>query len=157
MITPDNLKKGDRIVLVAPAGNIDKNIVMSAKNRLEGWGLEVILGKYLFNDNFQYSASDQERLQDFQLALDDISIKAVLCARGGYGTIRIIDRLNFDNFRRNPKWIIGFSDITVLHAHIHNHFGIETIHGTMAAGLADDNTTSDSLHTILFGKRRNQI
>jgi len=155
MITPDYLKKGDRIALVAPAGKIDNKIVDSAKQRLERWGLEVTLGKHLFNAFFQYSANDQERLQDFQFALDDSSVRAILCARGGYGTIRIIDRLNFHNFRRHRKWIIGFSDITVLHAHIHNRLGIETIHGTMAGGLADDNTTSDSLRTILFGETLN--
>ncbi|MEZ5083315.1 MAG: LD-carboxypeptidase [Bacteroidales bacterium] len=155
MTTPRNLIKGDKIAILAPAGKINKKIVLQAKKTINGWGLKVALGKHIFNPYFSYSATDAERLEDFQRMLDDPTIKAILCARGGYGSARIIDQLDFKNFKKNPKWIIGFSDITVLHNHILKHYGIETIHGTMAAGLDDSvifPETSDSLKKVLFGE-----
>lgn len=151
MIRPEYLNKGDRIALIAPAGKIAGEIVAAAIQTLEQWGLEVVRGQYLLKGNFQYAATDRERMHDLQQALDDPSIRAILCGRGGYGSIRIIDALNFNKFRHQPKWIIGFSDITVLHAHIHTNFGIETIHGPMASGLAREDEASDSLRSSLFG------
>ncbi len=151
MITPRYLEKGDKIAIIAPAGKIKREVVNSAVKVLEGWGLQIELGENLFNDHFQYAATDEERLQDFQKALDDLEIRAILCARGGYGLIRIIDKLDFTNFQKNPKWIIGFSDVTVLHSHIHTNFGIETIHATMIAGLMDSHS-SESLRKTLFGE-----
>lgn len=155
MKTPNNLIKGDKVAIIAPAGKIDEKIVLKAKEAIEKWGLKVELAKHIFNSYYSYSASDAKRLEDFQFMLDDPDIKAILCARGGYGTARIIDRFNFKNFRENPKWIIGFSDITVLHNHIQQHFGIETIHGTMAAGLNINGKfpkTVNSLKNALFGE-----
>jgi muramoyltetrapeptide carboxypeptidase len=151
MTTPEYLSTGDRIAIVAPAGKIKQKTIDSAAETLKSWGLEVVFGKHLFRDAFQYSATDDERLSDLQKALDDPSIKAVLCARGGYGTVRIIDRINFDRFKHAPKWIIGFSDITVLHAHIHSNLGIETIHSAMAAGIAEEGPAPASLKALLFG------
>ncbi len=151
MITPDPLNQGDCIAIVAPAGKIPQKTVENAAEVFRHWGLEIVLGKHLFSNAFQYSASDQNRLLDLQQALDDPSIKAVFCARGGYGTIRIIDRINWAGFRKAPKWVIGFSDITVIHAHLHVHFGTESIHGTMAAGLTGDGPGPESLRSTLFG------
>lgn len=151
MITPQYLNKGDKIAIVAPAGKIKSKIVDSAVKVIEDWGLKVVSGDNIFNDHFQYAATDKERLQDFQKALDNKEIKAILCARGGYGLIRIIDKLDFTNFQKNPKWIVGFSDITILHSHIYTNYGIETIHGTMTAGLKDS-ASAESLRKALFGK-----
>ena len=151
MITPGCLAKGDKIVIVAPAGKIAKKKVDAAIKVLESWGLDAVLGANLFNDHFQYAATDDERLADLQQSLDDDSVKAILFARGGYGVIRILDKLNFSKFCKNPKWLIGFSDITILHSHIHQNFKIETIHATMAAGLADP-VSAESLKSILFGE-----
>jgi muramoyltetrapeptide carboxypeptidase len=151
MKTPAYLKSGDKITIVAPAGKILKEKVDTAAEIIEGWGIRVVLGNNLFHDHFQYSAPDRERLDDMQQALDDNSVKAILFARGGYGLIRILDQLDFSNFRKNPKWLIGFSDITILHSHIQNNFRIETIHATMAAGLTNLEA-AESLRKALLGE-----
>jgi len=151
MTTPQYLNKGDKFAIIAPAGKISKEKVETAINILQGWGLEIVLGANLFNDHYQYAATDKERLADLQQALDDHSVKAILFARGGYGVIRILDQIDFSDFRQNPKWLIGFSDITIFHSHIHKNFKIETIHATMAAGLTDP-SSAESLRKALFGK-----
>jgi len=156
MKQPEYLIKNDLVAIVAPAGKIDKGKVLAAKKQLENWGLEVVLAPHLFDKYYAFAAQDKDRLKDFQEVLNDPGVKAILCARGGYGTNRIIDRIDFTAFAESPKWIIGFSDITVLHSHIQRHFGIETIHGTMAAGLSGDSEnqeTADSLKRILFGEK----
>ena len=155
LMRPPYLKTGDTIAIVATAGVLkNKKSIEKAIQILEEWGLHVVLGKHVFADNFHFAGTDEERIQDFQLALDDGSIKAILMARGGYGTGRIIDHINFEKFKEHPKWIIGYSDITVLHSHIHN-LGIETIHGMMATSFStenDDKTAAiASLKAVLFG------
>jgi muramoyltetrapeptide carboxypeptidase len=152
MTTPQYLNKGDKFAVIAPAGKISKEKVETAINILLGWGFEVVLGANLFNDHYQYAATDKERLADLQQALDDHSVKAILFARGGYGVIRILDQLDFSNFRKNPKWLIGFSDITIFHSHIHKNLKIETIHATMAAGLTDP-VSAESLRKALFSEK----
>jgi muramoyltetrapeptide carboxypeptidase len=155
MLTPEKLGKGDAIAIVGPAGKIDRSKVKIAKNKLESWGLNVVEGAHLFDNEFQYAANDEKRLMDFQMVLDDPQIKAILAARGGYGAIRIIDRIDFTRFRKNPKWIIGFSDITVIHSHIQSNLGIETIHGCMAGGFDLRKSNRQSLETLkkaLFGE-----
>lgn len=151
MIIPKFLYKGDKIAIVAPAGKVKREVVNAAANMLESWGLQVVIGESLFDDHFQYAATDEKRLKDFQGALNNEEIKAILCARGGYGVVRIVDQLDFSKFSKHPKWIIGFSDITILHAHIHTQFGIETLHATMAAGL-EDKTSTETLRKALFGE-----
>ncbi len=154
MITPAYLKKGDKVAIVAPAGKIDKKKVDNAVAGLEKWGLSVVLGENIFKTSHQYSATDAQRLSDFQKMLDADDIKAIICARGGYGSIRIIDKLDFSEFKKNPKWIVGFSDITIYHSHIYSNLGVETIHGTMAAGFnADGKPTlaTETLKNALFG------
>lgn len=158
MTRPEYLKTSDKIAIVAPAGRIAWEKVNMAVKTLESWGLVVELGDHIFDSNFTYSSNDSNRINDFQKALDNKEIKAILCARGGYGSIRIIDSLDFSEFKKSPKWIIGFSDITILHSHIHFNFNIETIHGIMAAGLNSDSTPSssiDSLKKALFGETLN--
>ena len=154
MITPDYLNKKDKIAIVAPAGKISKEKVETAINILQGWGLEVLLGTNVFNDYYQYAATDSERLIDLQQALDNPSVKAILFARGGYGAIRIIDQVDWSGFSKNPKWLIGFSDITIFHSHIHKNLKIETIHATMTAGLTDP-VSAESLRKALFGEKLN--
>ncbi len=160
MISPNYLQKGDTICIAAPAGRVDRIRVAAAVEVLESWGLKVKLGKHVLESYFNFASTDENRLQDFQRMLDDPSVKAILCARGGYGSNRIIDRLDFDGFVKNPKWIIGFSDITVIHNHIQQHFGIETMHGSMAAGLhhiALFPETAATLRKVLFGEKLNYV
>jgi muramoyltetrapeptide carboxypeptidase len=152
MITPPYLKKGDRIGIVAPARKVSREEIQLAIEIFQKWGLKVVTGKNLFGSENQYSGSDEQRTEDFQKMLDDDSIHAVISARGGYGTLRIIDRLDFKKFQKNPKWIIGYSDITVLHSHIHQNFGIETIHATMPISFCKDEESVEALRNCLFGK-----
>lgn len=151
MTSPPVLKKGDRIGIVACARKISKEEIASAITILQSWGLEVVLSPNLFKVKDQFAGTDEERTADLQVMLDDASIKAVVSARGGYGTIRLIDQLNFTKFKAQPKWIIGYSDITVLHSHIHN-FGIETIHATMPLNFGLNEEATNSLKRVLFGE-----
>jgi muramoyltetrapeptide carboxypeptidase len=155
MITPPPLRKGDRIAIVSPARKITPAFVDPAMHIFSDWGLEVVPGEHLYASYNQFAGSDEQRLSDFQQMLDDSSIRAIICSRGGYGTVRIIDRLDFTKFIENPKWIVGYSDITVLHSHIHRHFGVETLHAIMPINFKDkcDGTPSlNSLKKALFGK-----
>ena len=151
MTTPPYLNKGDKVAIIAPAGKISKEKVETAMIIIQGWGLEIESGSHLFCDHYQYAATDNERLVDLQQALYDPSVKAILFARGGYGAIRIVDQVDWSGFRKNPKWLIGFSDITIFHSHIHSHFRIETIHGPMTAGLTDP-PSAETLRRTLFGE-----
>lgn len=125
MKTPPYLQKGDRIAIVSPARKISPAEVEAAINIFKSWELEVVLGDHLYASYNQFAGSDEQRLSDFQQMLDDDSIRAIICSRGGYGTVRIIDNLDFTRFQQIPKWIVGYSDVTVLHSHIHEHFGVE--------------------------------
>jgi muramoyltetrapeptide carboxypeptidase len=149
---PPYLKKGDTIMIVAPAGfvpdstEIDPGIALA-----KSWGLEVIVGKNAFKKHNHFAGTDEERQSDLQLALNDKKIKAIWCSRGGYGTVRIIDQLDFTAFKKNPKWVVGFSDITTLHTTIHN-LGIATIHATMPGGMKHaSDETKQTLYKALFG------
>ncbi|MBN3036026.1 MAG: LD-carboxypeptidase [Bacteroidales bacterium] len=155
MITPPYLKPDDRVAVVAPAGRVPELKVGKSARVLEQWGLKVAYGKHLFGTLYSFSGHDSERLADLQQALDDPSIRAVICARGGYGSIRIIDRIDFSEFARHPKWIVGFSDITVLHSHIQRAYGIETLHAAMPSGYPDDpgKPSLASLHQALSGHK----
>lgn len=154
MITPPALKPGDTVAIVAPGRKVSPTEMEPAINLLKTWGLNVITGSHLFGSCDQYSGTDDERSSDMQMMLDDDSVKAILCARGGYGTVKIIDMLNFDTFCQKPKWIAGYSDATVLLSHIQSNLGIETIHGTMPINFPPDRSENDStrsLHDALFG------
>ncbi len=148
---PDFLRPGDTVALVCPASFVTGEL-KEAHELLNHWGLKVKIGKSVSAQHHQFAGEDALRAKDLQEALDDPSIKAIFAARGGYGTVRIIDDLDFSSFVAKPKWIIGFSDITVLHSHIHACFGIPTIHGQMPVTIPD--ATSPSLETLkkaLFG------
>ncbi len=158
LITPSYLKAGDTIAIVAPAGILKpsrKAVVLQAKQLAESWGLYVVLGKNMFHQNNHFAGTDNERAADFQEALDNKNIKAIWAARGGYGSVRILDKLDFTKFTQNPKWIIGYSDITAFHNHIHN-LGIETLHAMMATSLEEKPEeiieTISTFKKVLFGE-----
>lgn len=130
-IKPAYLKKGDTIGISCPAGFITTDDIQPAILKIKEWGFDVKIGDTVGKKDFTFGGTDAERLADFQAMLDDKNIKAILCARGGYGAIRIIDKIDFTKFVAHPKWVIGFSDITVLHSHINHNFGIATIHSKM--------------------------
>ena len=152
MIQPPFLTPGDTVYITAPAKAIEETSVLAAKKTLETWGLNVRIAPHCLGRHHYFSGTDEERLADFQDGLDDPSIKAILCARGGYGCVRIVEDLNWDNFKRHPKWIIGFSDVTVFHQKIHQ-FGIESIHGIMPLGFTEGSVEAkETLRLALFGK-----
>jgi muramoyltetrapeptide carboxypeptidase len=157
MIIPPYLQKGDTIGLVCPAGFMPLEKIQTAINTLQQWGFKVIVGKTIGSGSQNYfSGSDAERLNDLQQMMDDKNIKAIMCARGGYGMGRIIDDLDFKKFKKSPKWIIGFSDITVLHSHLYTNYKIASLHAPMAAAFNDDgykNEFVESLHKALIGEK----
>ena len=149
--TPPYLKRGDKIGLISTARKISKKELQIAIEKIESWGLKIKFGENLFNSYYQFSANDDSRKRDLQNMLDDDDIKAIICARGGYGTVRIIDNINFKKFQKYPKWIVGFSDVTVLHSHIHN-LNIASIHSTMPISFSNNTFASiKSLKDALFG------
>jgi muramoyltetrapeptide carboxypeptidase len=149
---PTYLKKGDTIMIVAPAGFVpDSTEIEPGIALAKSWGLEVIVGNNAFKKHNHFAGTDAERQSDLQFALDNNNIKAIWCSRGGYGTVRIIDQIDFTAFEQHPKWVVGFSDITTLHSTIHN-LGIATIHATMPGGMkrASDEA-KQTLYKALFG------
>lgn len=132
---PPFLSSGDAIAIVAPARKIILEEIEPAIKLFKSWGLKVVLGKNLFCSYNQFAGTEKERAEDFQWALDDKKIKAVFCARGGYGCVRIIDLLDFSAFIKHPKWIVGFSDVTVFHSHVHN-LGIGSLHAAMPYNIS---------------------
>ena len=155
--TPPYLKPGDTIGIVCPAGYMPLEKAQTCIDTLQQWGYVVKTGLTLGSASENYfSGTDQERLTDLQEMLDDDTIHAVLCGRGGYGVGRIIEQIDFRKFKRNPKWVIGFSDITVLHSHINTNLGISTLHAPMAAAFNDGGTENEfilSLKNALEGKK----
>lgn len=160
-IIPHYLKKGDTIGITAPAGYITAEEIAPSVQLMENWGYKIKVGDTIGEKDFTFAGTDEERLTDFQKMLDDPKVKAIMCARGGYGSIRILDKINWTHFKTKPKWIIGFSDITVLHAHINRNFGIATIHSKMCNSFPDDWSkaepiqveTIESIHKALSGEK----
>ena len=152
MITPPILQKGDTIAILATARkNIDDNL-KPAIDLLHSWGLEVVIGKSIGLDDNQLAGTDEQRAADFQEQLDNPNIKAIWCVRGGYGTVRMIDLLDFTTFKQHPKWIIGFSDVTVLHNHL-NTMGFKSIHGIMPISIPKATPEAiESLRIAMFGE-----
>lgn len=142
---PPYLKKGDIVGITSPAGPITEEELQPAIRQIESWGLRIKIGKTIGKRDFNFGGTDDERAGDFQQMLNDPLVKAILCARGGYGSIRIIDRLDFSKFQAKPKWIIGFSDITVLHSHINSNFKTATIHSKMCNSFPNDWSQADAL------------
>mgnify|MGYP001222873387 CR=1 FL=1 len=156
MEKPQALKIGDKISIISTARKISLEEVQPAINLLESWGLEVVLGVNLFAEDHQFAGTKAQRLADLQQALNNDEIKAVFCARGGYGTVQLIDEIDFSHFKKQPKWIVGYSDVTVLHNHINQHFGIATLHATMPINFKTNTTAAlQSLKDALFGNTLN--
>lgn len=153
MITPPFLQKGDTVAIVSTARkNIEDNLKPTI-DLLKSWGLEVKMGKTIGLDYYQLAGTDEQRAEDFQEMMDNPNIKAIWCVRGGYGTVRIIDLLDFTKFKQNPKWIVGFSDVTVLHSHL-NRMGVQSIHGTMPISIPRaTEDAKESLRKSLFGEK----
>jgi len=153
MTAPAFLKKGDTVGILATARKIDMVTLEPAVALLQSWGLNVVIGKTIGKEDNQLAGPDWQRATDFQEMLDNPKIKAIWSAKGGYGTVRIVDRLNFTAFKTKPKWIVGFSDVTVLHSHI-NNMDIETIHAMMAISAATASPGAiETLRKALFGEK----
>lgn len=156
MIIPKYLKTGDKIRIVSPAGKVSEEHVLPAVDWLQNKGYKVQLGKHVFASHFQFAGTDKERLDDLQNALDDPETAAIICSRGGYGTVRIIGKLDCVGFKKYPKWLVGFSDITMLHTCI-NNLGVATIHGAMPRHFLDENKLPtenlNSLINLLKGEK----
>jgi muramoyltetrapeptide carboxypeptidase len=135
---PKYLKPGDVIGITCPAGFITGKEIKSAVQQMQNWGFKIRIGDTVDKKDFTFGGTDEERAKDFQQMIDDDSIGAIMCARGGYGSIRIIDKLDFTKFVLNPKWIIGFSDITVIHSHLSRNFNVASIHSKMCNSFPDD-------------------
>jgi muramoyltetrapeptide carboxypeptidase len=153
MLKPESIKTGDTVAIVSTARKISPEEIQPAVDILTSWGLKVVFGKNLFKQQNQFAGTDDERLSDFQNALDDDNINAILFARGGYGTVRIIDRVNWDGLKKNPKWLIGFSDITFIQSHVLRNCNIETLHAPMAFNFKKASQESMSaLKAVLLGE-----
>ena len=150
MILPSYLKKGDTIAIIATARKVSKEEIQPAVAFFESYGLSVILGNYLFESNNQYAGNDLQRTEDLQWALNDKNIKAIIIARGGYGSVRLIESIDFTEFIKNPKWLVGYSDVTVLHNAIHN-IGVATLHATMPLNFSKNKEATKSMIDGLFG------
>lgn len=155
MVTPPALLYGDKVGLVATARKISLEELKEGLDLIKSWGLIPVIGKTIGLEDNQYAGTDFQRAQDFQEMLDNPEIKAIWCARGGYGTVRIIDQLDFYKFVKYPKWIVGYSDVTVLHSYIHK-IGFKTIHGTMPVSVENNTAFAKaSLKQALFGEKPN--
>ncbi|HTH83024.1 MAG TPA: LD-carboxypeptidase [Mucilaginibacter sp.] len=151
-IQPHYLKKGDKIAITCPAKKLPSPMT-DAITLLRSWGLEVILGETVEASYHQFAGDDDLRASDMQCLIDDDNIKAIIAARGGYGTIRMIDKVNFSRLTASPKWLIGFSDITLLHAHLYSNYNLQTIHGQMPVNMPDASAKSlKTLRMALFGE-----
>ena len=157
MITPSYLKTGDTVGIIAPARKVRFEDISDFVKLLESWGLSCKLGKNLFGENDQYSGTDRERADDLNEMLSDSCIKVIIAARGGYGTLRTFRLTDFSKFKKNPKWIAGFSDITVIHSYINMHLNTESLHCIMPfnykPGNAEIEDSSESLRKALFGEK----
>lgn len=151
-LIPPYLKKGDKIAITCPAKKLP-NPMTDAIALLQSWGLEVVLGDTVTASFHQFAGDDDLRAKDMQRFIDDDSIKAIIAARGGYGVIRMIDKVDFSRFAVSPKWLIGFSDITLLHTHLFANYGTQSIHGQMPINIPDASAQSlETLRKALFGE-----
>ncbi|MAX69899.1 MAG: LD-carboxypeptidase [Flavobacteriaceae bacterium] len=156
LIRPPYLKPGDTVAIVAPSGILKnrEREVNQAVDLLKSWGLHAVVGKHVFSKADHFAGTDEQRCEDLQKAMDDPTISAIWCARGGYGTVRILDKLDYTKFRKHPKWVVGYSDITALHNQLHNE-GFESLHALMCVSLTQDlsevQTSIDTFKAALFG------
>lgn len=153
LLNPPFLKKGDSVYFLSTARKITLEELYPAIKTFEQWGLKVIIGDTIGIQDHQYAGTDTQRLMDFQKAIDTPSVKAIICARGGYGTVRMMDAINYDAFMSSPKWVVGFSDVTYLHTHISNNIGIQTIHSIMPVQFPKSSGEAiETLRRALFGE-----
>jgi len=151
MIRPNYLQKGDTVAIVSTARKVSKKELIPALAILKNWKLNVVIGTSIEAEEHQFAGNDKLRASDFQEMLDNPKIKAIWCARGGYGSVRMVDLLDFSNFKNNLKWIIGYSDVTVLHSHLHQ-LGFETLHAQMPVSIETKTAACvQSLKNSLFG------
>ncbi len=148
MMQPPFLQAGDTIGICCPSGSLSLETIQPMITQLEFWGFEVKIGNTVGSTFHKYSGTDKERLTDFQSMLNDDSVKAILFGRGGYGFVRIIDAIDFTAFKKNPKWLVGYSDITVLHNHVNTQLQIATLHAHMSGGYTADSFDNDSTMSI---------
>ena len=157
LVRPPYLKAGDTVAIVAPSGVLkNRNVeIQRAQDLLKSWGLHSVLGEHVFAESNHFAGTDEQRCADFQKAMDDPAISAIWAGRGGYGTVRILDQLDYTKFKKKPKWVIGYSDITALHNQLHNE-GFESIHAIMAAGIISDlkgmEKSVSTFKDAIFGK-----
>lgn len=151
MVLPSYLKKGDTVAIIATARKVSKEEIQPAVAFFESYGLCVVLGKNLFESSNQYAGTDAQRIEDLQWALNDKTIKAIIIARGGYGSVRTIEQIDFTEFKKHPKWMVGYSDVTVLHNAIHK-IGVATLHATMPLNFTKNEEATKSMVDALFGK-----
>lgn len=154
-ISPPILQKGDVVGIVAPARKVSREEIATAITMLESWGLKVVLGKNLFGEYNQFSGTDSERAADFQSMIENHQVKAIICARGGYGSVRILSQIDLRYLQREPKWVVGYSDITVFHGMLNSWYMMESIHGIMPINFPADgkpNISTESLRNVLFGE-----
>ncbi len=148
-IIPGYLQKGDTVGVICPAGSMDYDKMKTCLEVLEQWGFKVKNGNTLGTRFNYFSGTDEERLADLQQMMDDKTVKAILCARGGYGLSRIIDQIDFTQFLQQPKWIIGYSDITILHAHLFSNYHIASLHSPMAAAFNEGGSETVYVQSLL--------
>ena len=152
MTIPPYLQPGDKVAVISTAKRTERHEIEEGLTLLKSWELKTVIGANAFNEDGFLAGTDEQRAADLQLMLDDDSIKAIFFTKGGYGTLRIIDSIDFTKFEQNPKWLVGYSDITLLHSHVHN-FGIQSLHSVMLQGIAKSTTESaQSIYKALFGK-----
>lgn len=153
LISPPPLKKGDTLGIVSLSSVLDEKRLLQGKKIVEkGFGFEVKFSSNILNVHHNFAGTDQEKIDAFQEMLDNPEIKGIIAGRGGYGASKIIDQINWESFKKNPKWIVGFSDLTVVHQKLQS-FGIQSIHGPMMVTLKDDKTSAGSLKKALMGKK----
>lgn len=154
-ISPPILQKGDVVGIVAPARKVSREEIATAITMLESWGLKVVLGKNIFGEYNQFSGTDSERAADFQSMIENHQVKAIICARGGYGSVRILSQIDLRYLQREPKWVVGYSDVTVFHGMLNSWYMMESIHGIMPINFPADgkpNISTESLRNVLFGE-----
>lgn len=160
MIIPSYLQRGDRIRIISPAGKVQKDKVVPGIKLLMDEGFDVIIGEHVFGRDFQYAGTDQKRISDFQEAIDDPLTKAIVCSRGGYGSIRMIDKIDFTPLLKAPKWLVGFSDITIFHAAL-SKLGLASVHGAMPGFFVENKKPTRSFFSLIemlvSGKSQNEI
>lgn len=151
MIYPDFLKPTDKVVVLSPSGHVESKWIEGIKSTLSSYGLNVVIAENALSKAGRFAGEDIDRISDLQQAINDTQVKAIFCSRGGYGLARIIDKIDFSPLLQYPKWIIGFSDITILHNAL-NNLGIASVHGIMAKHISLKSEGLDNMMSMLFGK-----